>query len=203
MFLYISQLNPSQLSREQITKILFGDAKEDNGLLNADCIFVFGGSFMERVWKAVELYHAGRAPYILFSGGDKWGQRNPPEAIQMRDEAIRKGVPESAIITEILSNHTKENVLASLFVLDRAIGLHNIKRLLVVSAPGHMRRCLLTLRTYMPEWIEYIWCPDDRIQGQAHNWFQSEEEKTRVMKELSNLIKYVQEGQLMDEDIEL
>lgn len=137
-------MNPEKLSKEQITKLVFGDATEiDNGTLDGDCIFVFGGVQVERMLKAVDLYKNGRAPLIMFTGGDRFGERNLPESIVIRDEAIKLGVPAESIMIEQVSNHTKENILASLLVLDRAIGLEKINRLLLVSAPGHMRRCLL------------------------------------------------------------
>src|SRR5690606_31916259 len=130
-----------------ITRVVFGNKSEvDNGALNGEIIFVFGGIYMDRVLKAVSLFHQGRAPYILFTGGDKYGQRIPPEALFMREEAIKLGIPSESILIEQISNNTKENILASLVVLDRAIGLEKIHRLLLVSAPAHMRRCMLMIK---------------------------------------------------------
>ncbi len=148
----ISTIGPDCLTREQITNLVFGGPPATSGVVTGvggmgDCIFVFGGSNIERVDRAVELYRAGKAPLILFTGGTKWGQRPVAEALEMREKALACGVPDQAILVEPESNHTKENVLASLLVLDRAIGLHRLRRLLVVSAPHHMRRCLLALRT--------------------------------------------------------
>ncbi|MGM0866619.1 MAG: ElyC/SanA/YdcF family protein [Bacillota bacterium] len=48
------------------------------------------------------------------------------------------GVPERDILTEEISLHTLENVLASLLVLDREFHLHNIQRLLVVTTSYHI-----------------------------------------------------------------
>ncbi|WP_234032795.1 hypothetical protein [Paenibacillus faecalis] len=82
----ISKLNPEKLTKEQMTKLVFGNAAEiDNGTLDGDCIFVFGGVRVERMLKAVELFKNGRAPLILFTGGDRFGKRNLPESIVMRD----------------------------------------------------------------------------------------------------------------------
>jgi hypothetical protein len=58
----LSEINVNELSREQITKILFGEEKDNNQ--QGDCIFVYGGKGIERVHKAVELYNQRRAKYI-------------------------------------------------------------------------------------------------------------------------------------------
>ena len=71
----LSEINAEDLSREQITKILFGNVKDDKR--QGDCIFTFGGRGIERVEKAVELFNSNRADYILFSGGTGYGQRDP------------------------------------------------------------------------------------------------------------------------------
>ncbi|MDJ0689063.1 MAG: hypothetical protein QNJ41_11185 [Xenococcaceae cyanobacterium MO_188.B32] len=57
----LSEIEVSKLSRKQITKVLFGDEK-DNGS-QGNCIFTYGGKGIERVNKAVELYKQGRANY--------------------------------------------------------------------------------------------------------------------------------------------
>lgn len=199
----ISELVADQLSRDELTRLLFVTAPEEE--MHGDCIFVFGSGgriTAERVKRAVELFSAGRASHILFSGGTRWGLHPQPEAVVMRDMAVGLGVPEPAILIETESNHTKENVLASLLVLDRHCGLYKLRRLLVVSAPWHMRRCLLTLRTYMPAWIQFSPCPDRRLVGQAHNWWESELEARKVKKEAASLIQYVREGQLADEELD-
>jgi uncharacterized SAM-binding protein YcdF (DUF218 family) len=147
----LSQVDVNKLSKQQITKILFGDEQDNNQ--QGDCIFVYGGKGIERVNKAVDLYKRKRANYILFSGGLKYGRYTCAEATTMKDKAIKMGVPETSILTEKLSNNTKENVISSLFTLENKFGIHTIKNLLVVSIPWHYRRGLLSLKTYYPQWI--------------------------------------------------
>ena len=199
----ISLLNPEQLSREQITYLLFENEKDKDDGSCGDCIFTFGGKGIERVKKAIELYNLGRSKHILFSGGTKYGKYSIPEAIEMRDSAIKSGVPGSDIIVECESNNTKENVISSLVILDRAFGLHNIKRLIVVSIPWGMRRQLLTLRTYFPKWIKYTWCPADYKDHQSNNWWLNPEVSGYVLNEAKTVIKLTQEGQIIDENIEI
>jgi len=194
----ISKLNPEELTPEQLVTILYpGDPKESE--LYGDCIMVFGNGNLDRAKKAIELYHEGKAPLILFSGGDKWGERDEIEAISMKRFAITQGVPEKAIVIETVSNHTKENVLASILVLDRALGLHRIKRIIAVSDAGHLRRCLLTLRTYMPNWIEFIMIGTGTVP--PPNWWEIKPIRERAKKEIHSLIKYINEGQIEDSEI--
>lgn len=199
----ISKMNPDELTRDQITKVVFGGRKDaDNGSLRGDCIFVFGSSTLSRAVKGTELFLSGRAPYLLFSGGDRFGQKSKPEAELYRDEAIKRGVPGKFILTETVSNHTKENVMCSLTVLDRGIGLENINRLLLVSAPFHMRRCLLMLRTFMPPWYEYTWCPDERASCQADNWWKTETGMQNVQAELRKVIGGVRGKYFVDGEVD-
>jgi uncharacterized SAM-binding protein YcdF (DUF218 family) len=197
----LSQLEVNKLSREQVTKILYGDEK-DNGT-KGDCIFVYGGRGIERVDKAVELYQQGRAKYILFTGGLGYGKYAYPEASKMRDEALKLGIPEDKILVEDRSNHTKENAIASLFILENKFGLQNLETLLVVSIPCHSRRGLLSLKTYYPNWINYNWCSANYKEYQSHNWWKNSNSYEHVMKEIGNLIKLIRERQIIDAEIDI
>jgi hypothetical protein len=199
--LRISEINPELLNDEQITRLVFGNQPYQDQ--SGDCIFVFGGLVRDRTARAVALYMAGRAPRILFSGGTKWGQRNPAEALVMRDEALAMGVPPQDVLVECDSNHTVENVLASLLVLHRSVGLHTIRRLLAVSVPYHMRRCTLALKTYLPQWVEVIWCPVDRAECQVDNWWHTPEEAKRVVAEAHKVVSYVTAGIIQDDEVAL
>lgn len=196
----LSELNPDRLSKEQITSFMF-DETRDNGNCG-DCILVFGAKTIHRVEKAAKLYHDKRAPSILVTGSAaRWGLNETPEAIWMKDHLTKLGVPEKDILIELEASNTTENVIASMMVLQQKYGLHTIKRLLIVSSPFHMKRCLLTLRTYMPDWITYTYCSDDRKVGQRDNWWTDSTEKARVIKEVHSISKYAGLGIIEDVDI--
>ncbi len=197
----ISAINPESLTRRQLGRLVMGDAPGQAE--PADLIFVFGGAALERVGHAAALFHQGKAPLLLLSGGTKFGQRNPPEAITLREEALRLGVPPEAILIETESNHTVENVLCSLVVLHRSVGLHRIRRALAVTMPWHMRRAMLALRTYMPRWIEPIACPADLPDFQPERWWEHPDAAWRVPREARKLVTYVREGFVTDEDAAL
>ncbi|WAH38703.1 YdcF family protein [Alicyclobacillus dauci] len=194
-------LRIDEMSNDEITTLLYKGLDDDGK--TGDCIFVFGsvGTSRERTAQAVRLYQAGRAPKILFSGGDRWGKHDITDAERMKQIALQHGVPDEDILCEAVSNHTKENVIASLLVLDREMGLHRIKRLLVVTTPWHMLRCMLTLNTYMPDWIEFSWCAA-HVPGQMKDdWQRNPNVVSLVRTEAKKLIQLVQEGQLLDAEI--
>ncbi|MFD1676010.1 YdcF family protein [Alicyclobacillus fodiniaquatilis] len=200
----ISEISLEELNRDQITHLLYGKENElDNGTVKGDCIFVFGGTYMERTERAVDLFNHGRAPYVLFTGGDKYGQHRVPEAVVLRDKALALGVPEACTLIEIASNNTLENIICSLLVLERQFGLHKLKRLLLVSSPGHMRRCILMCRTFLPPWVELVWCPDNRALGRRDNWWENPEWERRVMDEAFKVVNGVKEKYFIDADVDI
>ncbi|MDM5317229.1 YdcF family protein [Fictibacillus sp. b24] len=192
----ISSLDSTNLTREQITNLLFTNLSDDGEC--GDCILVFGGKSMYRIKKAADLFLANRAPFILVSGSSARWDKEITEAEWMKEHLVRMGVPEDKIILEQEATNTTENVIGSAYVLQRKFGLQNINRMLVVSSPYHMKRCSLTLKTYMPNWIQYTYCSDDRPYGQRDNWWKESTEESRVLNEVSSLIKYVRAGILED-----
>src|SRR5699024_392600 len=134
-----------KLSDSQKTALLYHYTENDRQ--PGDCIFVPGSSkaVEYRLPKAIQLYNAGRADKILFSGGVVWEGHSLTEAEMLVKEARRYGVPEEGILVENKSTHSKGNVLASMFILDREIDLHLVRRLIVVTAAIHMRRMHLLL----------------------------------------------------------
>lgn len=190
----ISELSLADIStsnKELVNSILY-DGIEDDGQ-NGDILFVFGSTIATkyRVPLAVELYKSNRVPKILMSGGKQ-------EAEQMMEKAVALGVPIEDIILETESTHTIENVTKSKKVLEDTYGLLNINRILVVSTFYHMRRCHLTLKTHMPDHIEYTLCPaNDQITGKD-NWWKTDVGTERVMKEIQRLIYYTGERKIVD-----
>ncbi|AXI08637.1 YdcF family protein [Oceanobacillus sp. 143] len=199
----ISEMEAEKLTDEQKTALLYKNIEDDQE--KGDCIFVLGSSkaVEYRLPRAIQLYKEGRAKKLLFSGGVSWEDGGLTEAELLRDKALELGVPEEDIIIENNSRHTKENVLASLLVLDRALELHNINRLLVVTTTYHIRRTHLTLKTYMPNWIKYSLCAVNDRTTREDNWFETPYGRERVEKETSKIIHYVKLGSLIDEEIEL
>lgn len=195
----ISELDPKHLTRDQMTNLLFEGISDDGQ--NGDCILVFGSSqcLKYRLPKAIELYRSGRAAKILCSGGMTWDNQHQTEAEIMRDKALELGISTENLLVEKESRNTKENILASLLVLDRAFQLHNVRRIIAVTATYHMKRTHLTLKTYMPEWISFSLCPVDNQTTGKNNWWLNRYGRKRVREESRKIIEYVRMGAIKDD----
>jgi hypothetical protein len=203
MKILISKLDFKQLSDRQIGDLLYKNIGDDKR--SGECIFVLGSSKAAeyRLPKALELYQSGRAGKLLFSGGVVWAPEKLCEAELLKEKALALGIPSADILVENQSLHTKENVLASLLILDREFNLHKMKRILIVTASYHMRRAHLTMETYMPGWIQYSLCPVDDILTREGNWQLSEAGRLRAKREAEKLIYYVKQGIIADTEVEI
>ena len=119
--------------------------------LPSDVIFVFGSRALEVPRRAAELYAAGWAPRILVSG--RAGPMtehvfDKPEALVFQDELVGRGVPASAITTEVRACNTLENVRFGMTKL-AAVGQMPRSALLVAKGLA-MRRCLATFARQHP-----------------------------------------------------
>lgn len=79
----------------------------------ADCIVGFGNFNDNIARRAAELYRAGYAPYVLFTGGlgrNTLGLLPEPEAVRFARVATECGVPEANILIEDKSTNTAENI---------------------------------------------------------------------------------------------
>lgn len=122
-----------------------------------DAIVVLGGAFShqagwvapdlsgsaDRYWHAARLFHAGRAPIVIVSGGRMPG-RGPglseaeAGAIFLQD----LGVPRGAIVLEMEALTTRGNATAVRALLDQRA----IERILLVTSALHMRRSMAAFR---------------------------------------------------------
>lgn len=120
----------------------------------ADAIVVFAGGvgesgkagqgYEERVQQAVALYQQGYAPHIIFSSGHTFAFR---ETDVMRALAVSLGVAPEAILLENQAGNTAENVQFTHQILQA----NRWTRILLVSAPYHMRRADLVWRKQAPD----------------------------------------------------
>lgn len=127
----------------------------------------------DRLFAAARVYHAGKAPLLILSGGGS----PVSEAEAMRTVLREFGVPDAAMLLEGRSRDTRENARFSAELL-RARG---IDRVLLVTSALHMRRALrhfayegieaLPVSTdhearNVPQWLR--WIPDsDALDGSA------------------------------------
>jgi uncharacterized SAM-binding protein YcdF (DUF218 family) len=121
---------------------------------NGGCIIMLGGVLsaplpprvdvnfhdgIDRVYKTAELYRAGKAPYVIVTGGNQpWSVAVKTEADYVRELLVEWGVPEDAIFLEGSSRNTRENALYS----KNLINAINCQDPLLVTSAAHMARAV-------------------------------------------------------------
>ncbi len=118
----------------------------------ADCIVGFGNFNTDIARRAAELYHAGIAPKILFTGGlgrNTEGLLPEPEAVRFAKVAMECGVPAEDIILEDKSTNTKENILFTRAKLEELGIPHD--HILGVHQPFMERRISAAMGVYWPD----------------------------------------------------
>ena len=121
-------------------------------LEKADCILALGSHDLRVADRAAELYLQGWAPLVIMSGGlgnltqNMWTES---EADKFAAIAIRKGVPEKAILVENKSTNTGENILFTQQLLQQK-GL-NPQKFIVVQKPYMERRSYATFKKHWPD----------------------------------------------------
>ena len=95
-----------------------------------------GPSLQARLDRAGQLYHQGRAKFVICTGGR--GESGPIEAEAAQEYLLRLGVPKQAIRLEGMSHTTWENFVFAGQEMQR----DGLRSCLVVTDPFHMQRCL-------------------------------------------------------------
>lgn len=163
----------------------------------SDAIFLPGGSHPEQPEYAAELYRNGYATWIIPSGGisvksKKWhGVRSKADVYNgdyksdcefFTDVLIKNGVPDSAIIGENKSGHTRDNAFMSREAVDKK-GI-KIQSAIIVCKAFHARRCLMLYQMAFPD-VQFIVCPVHCYNITKDNWYTNEQGIDRVLGELA------------------
>jgi uncharacterized SAM-binding protein YcdF (DUF218 family) len=96
------------------------------------------GAAADRVWYAARLFHAGKAPLLLLSGGSDPQRHAFSEARAMAVFLQDLGVPAQALVLEEDSRNTLENAAFSAKLLNE----RGIRHVLLVTSALHMPRAL-------------------------------------------------------------
>ena len=121
-------------------------------LKHADAILVLGSHDKRVAERGAELFQAGWAPLLIFSGGlgaITKGMWSEPEADQFAAIAIAMGVPPEKILIENRSSNTGENILFTRELLAKK-GL-DARLFILVQKPYMERRSFATFRKLWPE----------------------------------------------------
>jgi uncharacterized SAM-binding protein YcdF (DUF218 family) len=124
----------------------------------ADAVVVLGGaisgaapprlypdldSAADRVWHAARLFHAGKAPQLILSGGAlPWQRAQGPETTAMAAFLKDLGVPEGRLVLERGSTTTRENAVET----KRLVDANGLRQVLLVTSALHMARAEASFR---------------------------------------------------------
>jgi len=160
----------------------------------AKLCFVFGTRHGEEMFaqEISKLWQAHYFEHVLISGGVTPGA-DAPEALVLSRRLIELGVPASVILVEIEATNTGENVIFSLPILERAIGLQKIDTLIAVGKLCTSRRYLMTLQRHWPEVMKMLLPVNYHPVDRSH-WMEDEELRARILNEWSKFEPYQQKG---------
>jgi uncharacterized SAM-binding protein YcdF (DUF218 family) len=116
----------------------------------SDSIIVLGAAivgdkpspvFEERINHAVNLFQNTKAPRIIFTGGLGNGEKFTESEVGAAF-AVGLGVPSSAILKDMTSRTTRQNLLEAQSLMKA----HNLKSVIIVSDPLHLKRAEMMAR---------------------------------------------------------
>jgi uncharacterized SAM-binding protein YcdF (DUF218 family) len=101
----------------------------------------------DRFYGGIELYKAGRAPLIIFTGGwVPWGPGLEPEGQVLIRYAMDQGVPKGHLLTTDKVSNTEGEGAAVAEMLRKREGLRIPPRILLVTSAFHMRRAKMLFK---------------------------------------------------------
>jgi len=173
------------MTESEATQLLFVRDEPER----ADLAIVFGSrepSLCEvRARHGARLYRDGLVPTILLTGGETI-RGKVSEAEYMSNILADAGIPRAAILLEVESRNTIENVKNALRVLRRRSLVSSGLKILLVSCPWHMRRVLVIAGAIFPPGTTLLTTPHTECCT-ATSWTTSIRCRAYVQNELSLL----------------
>ncbi len=159
-------------------------------VLPADLLFVFGTRENTDGYAklAGRLWHDGFYRWAIVSGGLTPGA-SYTECQIIRTAMIAGGVPEGRILEEHRATNTGENVIFSLPVIDAALGLANVRRVICLGNSWTARRYPMTLHRHWPD-VEKSLVTVDHFGVPRREWFRHPEFRRRVLREWDKIETY-------------
>jgi len=157
----------------------------------SDAIVVISGDEqMARFSEGVNLYERGLGQYLVFSGAAF--DNGTSNADVMRDLAVQRGVPDSAILEEPFGEDTWGNAVHTRQVLEA----HRLRSAILVTSPYHARRAKLTFdAAYASSGIELKVHAAPDSQWRKLSWWQQPETRRLTFTELQKLGYILATGQ--------
>ena len=156
----------------------------------ADLLFVFGTRVEEalRAETACRLWRDGYFAHAIVSGGVTPGA-DESECAVIKRAMVAGGIPAERILEEHDATNTGENVILSLPVIDRALGLANINSVICLGNTWTGRRYPMTLQRHWPEVAKQLLTVDS-FATPRELWHLDAEFRRRVLAEWDKIEPY-------------
>jgi uncharacterized SAM-binding protein YcdF (DUF218 family) len=171
-------------------------------LAPADAIIVLGSHDTRVAERGAEVFLAGWAPLIVFSGNlgaltsDIWTR---PEAEIFAEVAEAKGVPRDRMLLESRATHTGENVSFSRALLAER-GTHP-RKVIAVQKPYMERRTLATFRQRWPEVEVIVTSPQIAFDDYPSAAISRDDVIHIMLGDLQRLMVYAEKGWSARQDV--
>lgn len=151
----------------ELVQILWDYMRLNQKLEKCDCIIGLGCMDLKVADMAADLYLAGFADKIIFSGG--YGRKtkkvwNEPEADKFAKIAMKKGVPKENIYLENKSMNTSENFKFIKAMIEK--NKMDVTSCMIVSRPYVERRSYTYLKKIMPMYKGII--TSEKVECEAY-----------------------------------
>ena len=167
----------------------------------ADLGFVFGTrhGVEEFCRETARLWHDGYFHHVLVTGGVTLDE-SQSEANILRSKLVERGVPGERILMEERATDTGENVLFSIPVIERELGLENVKSVLAIGKFRTSRRYLMTLQKHWPD-VRKMLVPIHYHDVDRTRWHEDGELRDQVMAEWARIVPYFRRGFIEEVDL--
>jgi uncharacterized SAM-binding protein YcdF (DUF218 family) len=157
----------------------------------SDAIVVISGDEqLARFQEGVNLFQQGLGHYLVFSGAAR--DNGTSNADVMRDLAVRRGVPDGAILDEPQGEDTWGNAVFTREVLEA----HGLRSAILVTSPYHARRAKMTFdAAYAGSGIALVVHAAPDSQWRKVSWWQQPETRRLTFTELQKLGYILATGQ--------
>jgi len=164
----------------------------------ADLLFVFGtrDGVSERIEAAHRLWRDGYCRWLLVSGGLTPGS-HLTECEIIKAGLVSRGVPAPSILEEHRATNTGENVIFSLPVIERELGLSNVRSVICLGNFWTARRYPMTLHRYWPD-PEKMLVVVNHYDTPNELWHTNPELCSRVLGESEKIEPYKSRGFIAD-----
>lgn len=166
---------------------------DNDSLKKSDAIVLLEGDGLNRYEKAVDLYKAGWAERIIFSGGIVDYEYGSYPFKDVLPHIISKGVSEEVIIHEDTSQNTKEQAIEVMNIANS----RSWKKLILVATHDHQYRAYLTFLKVVLNLEAEIILYNAPVRNLK--WFEDTGWGTRfsrLEKEFDRIDKYYKQGHL-------